>query len=94
MSIFRQLLSYFQLDKGKSWTFLRTEYNPDGSVIQTDTITKKIVKDSSLYGFKWAFESYERCLYQTMQGLWSVLYIYPQFYTDIDLFRMFGECKA
>jgi len=74
------------LDKGNSWTFLRTEYNPDGSVIQTDTITKKIVKDSSLYGFKWAFESYERCLYQNdEQGLWvfytepQLLYRYPSF---------------
>jgi hypothetical protein len=68
------------LDEGNSWTFMRTVYNPNGSVNYTDTITQKIVKDSSLYGFKWSFESYEQVLYQNdEQGLW-IFYTEPRLY--------------
>jgi len=68
------------LDVGNSWTFRRTEYNTNGSVNYIDTITQNIVKDSSLYGFKWSFESYEQFLYQNdKQGLW-IFYTEPRLY--------------
>ena len=74
------------LDNGNSWTFLRTVYNTNGSVNYADTITQKIVRDSSLYGFKWSFESYEQILYQNDEkGLWvfdtepRLYYRYPSF---------------
>ena len=74
------------LDEGNSWIFLRTEYDTSGSVIKTDTITQRIVKDSSLYGFNWSYESNERNLYRNdEQGLWlfygqpRLYYRYPSF---------------
>jgi hypothetical protein len=75
------------LDEGNSWTFRRTVYNPNGSINYTDTITQKIVKDSSLYGFKWSFESYEQILYRNdEQGLWG-------FYTEPRLYYRYPSSK-
>lgn len=75
------------LDVGNSWTFRRTVYNTDGSINYSDTITQKIVKDSSLYGFKWSFESYEQILFQNdEQGLW-VFYAEPRLYYRYPSFR-------
>ena len=75
------------LDVGNSWTFRRTVYNTDGSINYSDTITQKIVKDSSLYGFQWSFESYEQILYQNdEQGLW-IFYTEPRLYYRYPSFR-------
>ena len=75
------------LDVGNSWTFKRTAYNIDGSINYSDTITQKIVKDSSLYGFKWSFESYEQILFQNdEQGLWG-------FYTEPRLYYRYPSAK-
>lgn len=82
------------LDQGNSWTFMRTVYNTDGSINYSDTITQKIVKDSSLYGFKWSFESYEQILYQNdEQGLWG-FYTEPRLYYRYPSSPNVNLCKT
>jgi len=81
------------LDEGNSWTFKRTVYNSNGTVNYTDTISQNIVKDSSLYGLKWFYESYEEILYRNdEQGLWRfygeprLYYRYPSF-PDVEFMQ-------
>lgn len=52
----------FPLQVGNAWTYQRTSYDTQGSIVARDTLTERVVRDTLIYGERWY-------IWETVSGL-------------------------